>query len=281
MISKRTLIASAILSLTFSSVGVAQSNTSHQSAPPVSEEYTPSVGQVGKDVVWVPTSQTLVDRMLNMAKLTANDHLVDLGSGDGRTVITAAKRGATARGIEYNPDLVELSKRTAKMEGVADTAVFEQADIFESDFSNATVVTLFLLPSLNIKLRPTLLNMKPGTRVVSNSFAMEDWEPDETAEVQDNCTNYCNAYKWIVPAKVSGTWKIGDKELEIVQNFQMLDGTLRNNDTAKPISNARMDGANITFSVGNEQYTGTVNNDTMQGTINGKTNWDANRLSMQ
>src|SRR5881396_2275137 len=132
--------------------------------------YEPTVGQAGKDVVWVPTPEALVQKMLDLAQVTAKDYVIDLGSGDGRTVITAAKRGSTALGIEYNPDMVELSKRNAQKEGVSSRANFMKADIFESDFSKAQVITLFLLPSLNVKLRPTLLNMKPGTRIVSNSF---------------------------------------------------------------------------------------------------------------
>ena len=166
--------------------------------------YEPQVGQSGKDVIWVPTPQTLVDRMLQMAKVTPSDYVIDLGSGDGRTVITAAKLGATAHGIEYNPDMVELSKRNAAKAGVAEKATFAKADIFASDFSKATVVTMFLLPALNLKLKPILLNMEPGTRVVSNSFDMGDWKPDETAHVENDSTGYCRAFLWIIPAKVDG-----------------------------------------------------------------------------
>src|SRR3954463_2181146 len=142
--------------------------------------YEPKVGQAGKDVVWVPTPQALVNKMLDMAKVTPSDYLIDLGSGDGRTVITAAKRGLKALGIEYNPDMVALSQRNAAAAGVSDKATFVKADIFESDFSKATVITMFLLPSLNLQLRPKLLDLAPGTRVVSNSFRMEAWEPDQT-----------------------------------------------------------------------------------------------------
>ena len=146
--------------------------------------YEPKVGQPGKDVVWVPTPQALVDQMLDMAKVTPQDYLVDLGSGDGRTVITAAKRGIKAHGIEYNADMTELAKRNAVEAGVTDKATFVNGDIFQSDFSQATVVTLFLLPGLNIRLRPTLLDMKPGTRVVSNSFDMGDWKADKEERVE-------------------------------------------------------------------------------------------------
>src|SRR5688572_3248035 len=156
-------------------------------------QFEPRVGQPGKDVVWVPTPQALVDKMLDMAKVTPNDFVIDLGSGDGRTVITAAKRGATAMGIEYNPDMVELSKRNAQKEGVAAKATFVQADLFKADLSKATVITMFLLPSINMQLRPTLLNLKPGTRIVANTFTMEDWDADETQSVTDNCSSWCTA----------------------------------------------------------------------------------------
>jgi hypothetical protein len=144
-------------------------------------DYQPQVGQEGKDVVWVPTPQALVDKMLDMAKATPKDYVIDLGSGDGRTVITAAKRGIRAHGIEYNPDMVELSKRNAAKEGLGDKATFAKADLFESDFSEATVITMFLLPEINLRLRPKILDLKPGTRIVSNSFTMGEWSADDTA----------------------------------------------------------------------------------------------------
>ncbi|MDR2452793.1 MAG: class I SAM-dependent methyltransferase [Candidatus Accumulibacter sp.] len=263
MMSPGKIFTAAVCALVLSGNAWAQNST-----------FTPTVGQAGKDVVWVPTSQALVDRMLDMAKLTPKDYLVDLGSGDGRTVITAAKRGATARGIEFNPDMVALSRRTAEEEGVADRAKFEQADIFQSDFSDATIVTLFLLPELNLRLRPTLLDMKPGTRVVSNSFDMDDWEPDETARVSEGCSDYCTAYRWVVPAKVAGTWKMAEQELALVQTFQTLQGTLGR----EAISDARLDGARIRFSVGKDVYTGVVNGNEMRGAVNGKGTWRATSI---
>ncbi|MGO1768090.1 MAG: SAM-dependent methyltransferase [Advenella sp.] len=277
----KPLVAAMLFTMIVSSPLAAQTATPASENDAAAEQYTPSVGQQGKDVVWVPTSQALVDRMLEMAQLTANDRLVDLGSGDGRLVITAAKHGAISRGIEFDPDLVAMSKRAAQAEGVTERATFEQADIFESDFSDASVVTLFLLPSLNLRLRPTLLDMKPGTRVVSNSFAMEAWEPDESVEVKEDCTNYCHAYKWIVPAKVAGTWKIGERELQLEQRFQVLDGTLSDGANQRRISNARLNGANITFSVDGQTYSGKVDNKQMRGTIDGKTDWTARLVSMQ
>jgi precorrin-6B methylase 2 len=230
-------------------------------------EYEPSVGQEGKDVVWVPTPQALVDKMLDMAKVTPKDYVIDLGSGDGRTVITAAKRGSKALGIEYNPDMVELSKRNAAKEGVSDKANFVKADLFESDFSQAQVITMFLLPSINIKLRPKILDLKPGTRIVSNSFDMEDWKADETATAS-GCDHWCTAHLWIVPAKVGGTWKLPQGELNLKQTFQMISGTLRNGNVTTPIS-GKLNGDQISFTAGAAQYTGRVNGNAIEGTVKG------------
>lgn len=236
-----------------------------QPAAPVSN-YQPEVGQQGKDVVWVPTAQALVDRMLDMAKVTPNDVHYDLGSGDGRTVITAAKRGLKATGVEYNPDMVALSRAAAAKEGVSDKAIFIQGDIFETNFSDATVITLFLLPQLNLRLRPTILDMKPGTRVVSNSFDMGDWQPDERAEAgSQECTSYCRAFLWIVPAKVEGSWKMPDGQLTLKQTFQNLTGTLTLKGSPTEISNAKVNGDAITFTVGGKTYTGKVDGNSIKG----------------
>jgi SAM-dependent methyltransferase len=229
------------------------------------KDFTPQSGQPGKDVVWVPTPQALVDRMLEMGKVTANDYVVDLGSGDGRTVITAAKLGAKAKGIEYNPDMVELAKRNAEKEGMGGKAEFVRGDIFESNFSDATVITLFLLPSLNVRLRPILLDMKPGTRVVSNTFDMGDWESDDKIQATGECTSYCRAYLWIVPAKVAGTWKTGDGELVLEQKYQMLTGNLKKGNVIAPISAAKMNGDQITFTAAGTEYTGKVNGNKIEG----------------
>ena len=227
--------------------------------------FEPQVGQPGKDVVWVPTPQALVDKMLDMARVTPQDYVIDLGSGDGRTVITAARRGARAHGIEYNPEMVNLAKKNAAAAGVSgDKASFAQADLFASDFSKAQVITMFLLPSINMRLRPTILNMRPGTRVVSNSFTMEDWQPDQT-ETIPNCESWCTAHLWIVPAKVEGTWQLQQGALTLKQSFQMLSGTLG----ATAISDAKMRGDEITFKAGNATYTGRVQDNTIRGTVSG------------
>lgn len=252
-----------------------------QNAPAgAATEYTPQSGQEGKDVVWVPTPQALVDRMLEMAEVTKDDYVVDLGSGDGRTVITAAKLGVRAHGIEYNPEMVKLAQRRAEAEGVSGLATFVQGDIFESDFSDATVVTLFLLTSLNVKLRPTLLEMKPGTRVVSNTFDMEDWKPDDEVRAGNECTSWCVAYKWVIPAKVGGSWRLGDGELKLTQTYQMLDGELTRGGQSLPISDARMDGATIAFTVDGKRHVGTVTDAGMSGQIEGGGEWSATRTGI-
>jgi precorrin-6B methylase 2 len=230
--------------------------------------YTPESGQEGKDVVWVPTPQPLVEKMLDLAKVTPKDLVMDLGSGDGRTVITAAKRGAQAIGVEYNPDMVELSKQNATEAGVNGKATFVKADLFETDLTKATVITMFLLPQINMKLRPKILDLKPGTRIVSNSFTMEDWEADETATVTEDCSSWCTALLWIVPAKVEGTWTSPQGDLVLTQKFQVVSGTLG----GKPISDGRLLGDQLTFTAGTTKRTAKVNGTTLQGS-----NWAATR----
>ncbi|TDR89004.1 class I SAM-dependent methyltransferase [Enterovirga rhinocerotis] len=227
-------------------------------AKPESSTFSPYSGQPGKDVVWVPTAQALVDRMLDMAGATTADYVIDLGSGDGRTVITAAKRGIRALGVEYNPDMVALSKANAEKEGVGEKARFVQGDIFKTDFSDATVLTLFLLPELNKRLRPTILDMKPGTRVVSNTFDMGDWTPDQTISAGTDCTSFCTAFKWIVPAKAAGTWTVGNGELKLEQTYQKVSGTLTQGGKEVPVENGSLNGTAITFTAGGTRYSGTV-----------------------
>jgi hypothetical protein len=228
--------------------------------------FEPVSGQPGKDVVWVPTPQALVEKMLDMAKLTPQDFHMDLGSGDGRTVITAAKRGARSEGIEYNPDMVALSERNAKAAGVSARATFRKADLFETDFSKAQVITLFLLPTINERLRPQILNMRPGTRIVSNTFTMGDWAPDTTETIGGDCVSWCTAHLWIVPAKVEGTWDVpGRGTLTLYQTYQMVSGSL----DKTQVSEGRLRGDEITFITGGTTYTGRVDGNTIRGTVNG------------
>lgn len=269
----RAVTVALIICLTSAPISFAQTQT--QTKP-----FEPQVGQAGKDVVWVPSPQTLVDKMLEMAKVTPQDVVMDLGSGDGRTVITAAKRGATAIGIEYNPDMVELSQRNAKTAGVTGKATFMKADIFETDLSKATVITMFLLPQINLKLRPKILDLKPGTRVVSNTFTMDDWTPDETFNVSqpegtsaEACVSWCTALLWIVPAKVDGNWKLGQGDLTLTQTFQNVSGTLKNGATSLAVS-GKLNGDQITFNAGSTEYRGRVTTTGMQGS-----SWSATRVA--
>ena len=243
---------------------------------PAPKPFEPQMGQEGKDVIWIPTPQSLVEKMMDMAKVTPSDYVIDLGSGDGRTVITAAKRGARALGIEYNPDMVELSKRNAEQAGVGGKATFVKADIFESNYSDATVLTMYLLPSLNLKLRPKILDLKPGTRIVSHSFDMAEWTPDLT-ETSENRT----AYMWIVPAKVEGTWQLAQGELALKQTFQMVAGTLKSGNSTLNITNGKLRGDQISFTAGNAEYTGRVIGNSIEGSVKGgsSSNWSATRTA--
>jgi hypothetical protein len=234
-------------------------------------QFEPQVGQAGKDVVWVPTPQALVDKMLDMAKVTPQDVVMDLGSGDGRTVITAAKRGAKAIGVEFDPNMFALSKANAAKEGVTDKASFINGDLFEQDLSQATVITMFLLPQINMKLRPKILDLRPGTRVVSNSFDMGDWVADETETVGGDCSSWCTALLWIVPAKVEGTWNLAKGKLTLKQSFQALTGTFDAGGQSVPVE-GKLHGVDITFTAGGTQYSGHVNGNSIQGT-----DWKATR----
>ena len=222
--------------------------------------YEPTVGQEGKDVVWVPTPQALVDTMLNMARVTARDIVIDLGSGDGRTVITAARRGATAMGIEYNPAMVALSRRNAEAAGVGKRATFMKADLFETDLSKATVITMFLLPEINLKLRPKLLALKPGTRVVSNTFSMDDWSADESITLTDaeGCTeSWCTALLWIIPARVAGTYDIPLGRVVLKQEYQVLSGTLSAEGKTYALD-GRVRGEDVAFRAAGREFKGRV-----------------------
>jgi len=279
--TRRVLLALLVAVLVAVAGGFAQAQQQQQQPP---GQFQPTPGQAGKDVIWLPTAQALVDKMLDLGKVTAQDVVIDLGSGDGRTVITAAKRGARAFGIEYNPDMVELSKRAAAEAGVSEKATFEKADLFESDFSKATVITMFLLPDINVRLRPKILDLKPGTRIVSNSFTMGEWTADDTVTVSEDCTTYCTAYLWIVPAKAAGTWQSVQGELTVTQEFQMATGSVKNGAASTPIANGKLLGDQISFTVGGAQYKGRVNGNTIDGTVesNGKTEkWSASRAAKQ
>ncbi len=250
-------------------VALATTATAQQTKP-----FEPTVGQEGKDVVWVPTPPELVEKMLDIAKVTPQDYVIDLGSGDGRNVIAAARRGATALGVEYNPDMVELSKRNATAAGVSGKASFVQGDMYEADISKANVMALFLLPSNMVQLRTKFFNLAPGSRIVSNTFGMEGWTADYT-ETRPDCSAWCTALLWIVPAKVEGTWQTPQGALTLKQDFQMVSGTLG----TSPITEGKLRGEDITFKVGTAQYTGRVKGNAMEGTVSGGGTWTARRTS--
>jgi len=239
------------------------------------EDFKPEVGQAGKDVIWVPTPDFLVERMLQMAQVGPNDLVVDLGSGDGRTVITAAKKfRANAVGVEFNPDMVALSRRNAQKEGVAADAKFIEADIFESDYRKATVITMYLLPDLNLRLRPKLLEMRPGTRLVSHQFTMGDWQPDETSSFDGR-----TAYYWMVPAKVEGDWKLSyggkpkvERALNLKQTFQKVEGGIVSGTARLGLRDLRLRGDRLEFSFVDDrsalcEFSGRVLRNTITGSV--------------
>lgn len=230
-------------------------------------EYQPERGQDGKDVMWVPTPEALVNTMLDLAKVGANDYLVDLGSGDGRLVIMAAGRGAQALGIEYDARLVAYARAAAVKAGVAAKTQFLQADLFATDFSKATVVTLFLGADLNRKLVPKLLQLRPGTRIVSNTHAVGDWPPDATATSTDDerSVYYRKALLWIVPAKLAGLWRFGEGSVTFTQRYQKISGSVSLHGRYAPITGAVLHGDDCRFSAGGVQFAGKVNG----GVING------------
>ena len=254
-------IQSLLLLLLFAATAASQTPSQAPTKP-----YEPTVGQPGKDVVWVPSPEEMVERALDLAQITPNDFVIDLGSGDGRNVIAAAKRGARALGVEFNPDLVEYSKANAAKAGVADKASFIQGDMFEADISKATVMALFLLPDNLRKLRDKLFNLRPGSRIVANTFGIEGWSPDETKTYEDGCASWCTVMLWIVPAKVAGTWKTPSGDLALTQDFQNVSGTLG----GTRIENGRLRGNDMTFTAGGASYSGRVNGNTIELTSGGR-----------
>ena len=263
LISGRTLALSLVVTTACAAGAAAQTAT-----------YEPTPGQAGKDVVWVPTPPELVEKMLDMAKVTPQDIVIDLGSGDGRNIIAAAKRGARAYGFEFNPEMVALARRKAMETGVADRATFIEGDMFEADISKATVLALFLLPSNLDKLAPKFLALRPGTRIVNNTFQVTGWEADASETVEGSCTSWCTSHLNIVPARAAGAWRLGAADLTLTQEFQKLSGTLG----TTAIEGGRLLGEQISFKVGDAQYTGKVSGDRMEGTATtgGKTrSWTA------
>ena len=245
------------------------------------KEFKPVEGQAGKDVVWVPTPADMVERMLDLAQVTPQDFVIDLGSGDGRNVIAAARRGARALGVEFNPDMVALSRRNAAQAGVADRAQFIEGDMFTADISQATVMALFLLPDNLRKLTAKFLALKPGTRIVANTFGIDGWKPDETYKMGDTCYAWCSAMLYIVPARVTGVWKMEGAQngalLSLEQEFQVLSGALAAGGSKTTITNGKLRGDWISFTAGKTLYEGRVNGNTIEGIVQGGGSWKATR----
>jgi precorrin-6B methylase 2 len=233
--------------------------------PAAKQPYKPTVGQPGKDAVWVPTSAALVEKMLDMAKITPKDFVMDLGSGDGRAIIAAAKRGTPALGVEFNADLVELSKRSAAAAGVADKASFVQGDMYAADISKATVLALFLLPSNLEKLVPKFLKLPVGSRIVANTFWVEGWEADETQTLTEDCENWCTAKLFIIPANIEGKWRLDEGELSVTQRYQMVSGTYTSPRGGTTAVTGRLLGDRLTLTMGDTKYEGRVAGDTIEG----------------
>lgn len=238
--------------------------------------YEPVPGQSGKDSVWVPTPFVTLEKMYDLAKLTPKDFAMDLGSGDGRSIIVAAKRGAPGLGIEWNDDLIALSNKLAAEAGVSHLAKFQKGDMFAADLSKATVLGLFMLPDQLAKLTPKFLAMQPGSRIAVNGFAIPNWTIEVTEKATGDCGTWCTAHLYIVPAPVGGTWRLGDGDLALTQSFQMLTGTLTANGKSRPVASGRLKGNEIAFTVGDTQYTGLVNGHSMSGQVNGKP-WSATK----
>ena len=255
-----TLVLVAASSLTFATTSPAPWGV------PQDKPFEPLVGQPGKDVVWVPTSPELLEKMLDMAAVTPQDYVVDLGSGDGRNIIAAARRGARGRGFEFNPQMVELSRRLAQESGVADRATFVEGDMYEADFSAATVLALFLLPQNLDQLRDKFLSLKPGSRIVLNTLAIPGWAADETARVEAPCATWCTALLYIVPAQVGGAWRLSQGDLLLTQEFQKVTGTLTASGRVSPVTNARLRGDEISFTVAGRDYAGRIDGDRMEVT---------------
>lgn len=228
------------------------------------DPYKPTVGMPGRDAVWVPTSDALVQKMFDVAQLKADDFVMDLGSGDGRMIIAAAKRGARGRGVEFNPELVEYSKKLAAEEGVADKADFVQGDMYVADISEASVLALFLLPENLRKLTPAFLDLRPGSRIVVNTFGIPDWEPDVVERIEEGCESWCEAKLYIVPARVAGTWQLPKGSLVLEQHFQHVSGRLDTAGSATSIEGGTLKGTEISFTTGGTAYSGQVNGDTME-----------------
>lgn len=256
-LQRGTLAAIVLIALADGSQAQTPSSTAEK-------PYEPTVGMAGKDSVWVPTPLSLIEKMLDQASVTADDFVMDLGSGDGRAIIAAARRGARGLGIEYNPDLVEYSKRQAAAAGVSGRAAFAQGDMYEADISKATALTLFLLPSNLEKLASKFMELPPGTRIVANTFWVPGWAPDDTLKLQEDCESWCTSHLVIIPARVQGEWRVADGMLALTQTYQQVDGTYTADGRPAEAVKGSLRGTDITLTIGGTEYRGAVKGGTME-----------------
>ncbi len=244
--------------------------------------FEPTSGQAGKDVVWVPSPPAMVSKMLEMAQVTPDDFVMDLGSGDGRNIIAAAKLGARGLGVEFNPDMVALSRKLAAEAGVGDKAQFVEGDMYAADISKATVLALFLLPVNLNRLAPKFLEMKPGTRIAGNTFGIDGWEPDDrvTLDQTSDCSSWCEVLLWIVPAKAAGSWKMANGTLTLTQDYQMIKGSVTIDGATYTVPTTALRGDQIDFIAGGVTFQGKISGNQIEGTITmpaGQIPWRASR----
>ena len=258
----RTLQRSTLAAIVL--IALADGSQAQTPSSTADKPYEPTVGMAGKDSVWVPTPLSLIEKMLDQASVTADDFVMDLGSGDGRAIIAAARRGARGLGIEYNPDLVEYSKRQAAAAGVSGRAAFAQGDMYEADISKATVLTLFLLPSNLEKLAAKFMELPPGTRIVANTFWVPGWAPDDTLKLQEDCESWCTSHLVIIPARVQGEWRVADGMLALTQTYQQVDGTYTADGRPAEAVKGSLRGTDITLTIGGTEYRGAVKGGTME-----------------
>ncbi|MFA5911709.1 MAG: class I SAM-dependent methyltransferase [Vicinamibacterales bacterium] len=261
-------------------IALALGGITHAQEP--QQPFEPRSGQAGKDVVWVPSPPAMVSKMLEMAKVTADDFVMDLGSGDGRNIIAAARLGARGLGVEFNPEMVALSRKLAAEAGVGDKAQFVEGDMYQADISKATVLALFLLPVNLDRLAPAFLALTPGTRIAANTFGMSGWDPDEsfTLDQDTDCSSWCEVLLWIVPAPVAGTWRMSDGSLTLTQDHQLIQGAVTIDGATHPIANQKLRGDDLTFIAGGQAYRGKVSGNQIEGTITapaGAIPWKATR----
>ena len=258
------------------------SSAAYAQPPAAQQPFEQKPGQPGKDVVWVPSPPDMVNKLMEMGQVTAKDFVIDLGSGDGRNVIAAAKLGAQALGVEYNPDMVALSRKLAQDAGVGDKAQFVQADMYEYDISKATVMALFLLPVNMNRLAPKFFNLAPGSRIVANTFGIDGWEPDARVQLPQasECESWCEALLWIVPAKVAGTWTMPNGSMTLTQEYQAVQGTITIGGRSQTVVMGRLKGEELTFTAGGLTYKGIAKGNTITGSVTtpkGDLPWTATR----